>query len=93
MGVRRKGRELALKVLYRIDLTGEEWVQEAVQEMGALTDDGRVTLVRNYGRALMDPIPLEPVGAASRFLSYQWLHILQTLGVTHPGADAAASTG
>ncbi len=36
MGVRRKGRELALKLLYRIDLTGEEWesLQKGISDYG-----------------------------------------------------------
>ncbi len=36
MGVRRKGRELALKLLYRIYLTGESWdgVKEVLDEYG-----------------------------------------------------------
>jgi len=74
-------------------LIGEEWVREAVQEMDALTDDRRVPLVKNYGRALMDPIPLEPVGAASRFLSYQWLHILEVLGAAQARSGVPAPTG
>ena len=37
-----------------------------------------VTLTKNYGRALMSPIPLEPIGQASRFLTYQWLRIRST---------------
>ena len=60
-------------------LAAEPWVAEAVTTMDALTEEGRVPLVKNYGRALMDPIPLEPVGAPSRFLTYQWLRVRRTL--------------
>ena len=56
-------------------LIEEEWVQAAVEDMHALTDGGRVPLVHNYGRALIDPVPLEPTGQASRFLSLQWLRV------------------
>ena len=56
-------------------LIDEEWVHEAFEDMEAHTDDDKVTLVKNYGRRLIDPIPFEPVGAPSRFLTYQWLRI------------------
>lgn len=56
-------------------LIDEEWVLEASEDMEALADEGKVTLVKNYGRRLIDPIPLEPVDAPSRFLTYQWLRI------------------
>jgi len=75
------------------DLIREEWVREAIEEMDGLTHDGRVPLVKNYGRALMDPIPLEPVGAASRFLSYQWLRILELLGSTRSGSSVPTPVG
>ena len=61
------------------DLVHEDWVADAVDGMDELTTAGRVTLVRNYGRKLMDPIPLEPTGVPSRFLTYQWLHIRRML--------------
>jgi hypothetical protein len=56
-------------------LVRESWVQTALEDMNHLTSQGRVTLVKNYGRKLIDPIPFEAVGAPSRFLTYQWLHI------------------
>lgn len=65
-------------------LIGEQWVRESVEAMEALTDDqGRVPLVKNYGRGLMDPIPLEPVGEPSRFLTYQWVRIRSTFDAAH----------
>jgi hypothetical protein len=59
-------------------LIEEGWVAEAVEDMQALAPDGRVTLVKNYGKRLIDPIPFEPLGEPSRFLTYQWLKILRT---------------
>jgi hypothetical protein len=56
-------------------LVRESWVQTALEDLNHLTSQGRVTLVKNYGRKLIDPIPFEAVGAPSRFLTYQWLHI------------------
>jgi len=56
-------------------LASEDWVRSAYDDMAGLTDDGKVTLVKNYGRRLIDPIPFEPIGAPSRFLTYQWLTI------------------
>ena len=61
-------------------LVQEAWVRAAVEDMHALTEDGRVPLVKNYGRRLAEPIPLEPVGEASRFLTYQWLRVRMSLG-------------
>ena len=46
--------------------------------MADLAPGGQVTLVKNYGKRLIDPIPLEPIGAPSRFLTYQWLTIRRT---------------
>jgi hypothetical protein len=60
-------------------LAGEDWVRESIEAMEALADDGRVPLVKNYGAALMDEIPFEPVGESSRFLTYQWLCVRRTL--------------
>lgn len=57
---------------------GEDWVRDACDDMEGLTDAGRVPLVKNYGRKLIDPIPFERVGASSRFLTYQWLRIRRT---------------
>lgn len=50
----------------------EDWVAEAISDMDELAPDGRVTLVQNYGRQLIDSIPFEPLGEPSRFLSYEW---------------------
>jgi hypothetical protein len=59
-------------------LIHQDWVQTAVADMDDLTSDGRVILVKNYGKKLIDPIPFEPIGAPSRFLTYQWLGIHST---------------
>jgi hypothetical protein len=59
-------------------LIDQDWVQTAVTDMDNLTSDGRVTLVKNYGKKLIDPVPFEPIGAPSRFLTYQWLGIHNT---------------
>lgn len=59
-------------------LIREEWVAAAVEDMTTLAPDGRVPLVKNYGKRLIDPIPLEPLGEPSRFLTYQWLRIRRT---------------
>ena len=56
-------------------LINQDWVQSAFDDMTGFTDDGKVTLVQNYGRRLIDPIPFEPIGAPSRFLTYQWLTV------------------
>jgi|GEM_PF-5971372 len=61
-------------------LISRGWVRDALEEMDSLTTEGRVTLVKNYGRALIDPIPFEAIGAPSRFLSYQWLRIRRAFG-------------
>ena len=59
-------------------LIGEEWVRSAYDDMADLGPGGQVTLVKNYGKRLIDPIPFEPIGAPSRFLTYQWLMIQRT---------------
>ncbi|MCP4225863.1 MAG: hypothetical protein GY773_21210 [Actinomycetia bacterium] len=63
------------------NLVDEDWVAEAVDDMNTLTVDGRVILAKNYGRKLIDPIPLEPVGEPSRFLTYQWVQTRRLLGL------------
>ena len=60
-------------------LAKEEWVRGSMEAMEALTDEGRVPLVRNYGRALLDEVPLESVGEPSRLLTYQWVRVRRTL--------------
>ncbi len=59
-------------------LIHQDWIQTAVTDMDNLTSNGRVTLTKNYGKKLIDPIPFEPIGAPSRFLTYQWLGIRST---------------
>ncbi|MDP7113194.1 MAG: hypothetical protein QGH45_14570 [Myxococcota bacterium] len=61
-------------------LIAREWVRSAVDDVDALTVDGRVPLVKNYARQLMEPIPLEPLGEPSRLLTLQWLGIRGRLG-------------
>jgi hypothetical protein len=56
-------------------LARHDWVRDAIDDMHTLALDGRITLAKNYGRRLIDPIPFEPVGAPSRFLTYQWIRI------------------
>jgi hypothetical protein len=60
-------------------LINEDWVSQAVETVDNLTDNGRVTLVKNYGRHLIDPIPLEPIGEPSRFLTHRWQYVAQIL--------------
>jgi len=59
-------------------LIRHDWVGSAVADVDSLASDGRIPLVKNYGSKLIDPIPFEPIGQPSRFLSYQWLHIRRT---------------
>jgi N utilization substance protein B len=52
VGKRRRGRELACKVLYRLDLTGEEW-----DEMRArLEEYDQVEAVRAFGTRLVEAV-------------------------------------
>jgi hypothetical protein len=60
------------------NLVRHQWVRKAVEDMEDLTSEGRVTLAKNYGKKLIDPIPFEPIGAPSRFLTHQWLCIRRT---------------
>lgn len=62
-------------------LIQEEWVSAAVDDMAGFAPDGRVRLVKNYGRRLIDPVPLEPLGKPSRFLTYQWWRIRRAFAV------------
>ena len=62
-------------------LGAEDWVAEAARDMDGLTVDGKVVLAKNYGRKLIDPIPLEKVGEPSRLLTYQWLLTRRLLGL------------
>ncbi len=61
-------------------LIREDWVRNAADDMRGLTAGGRVILVRNYGRRLIDPVPFEPLGEPSRFLTYQWALVQQAFG-------------
>ncbi|MFH1680057.1 MAG: transcription antitermination factor NusB [Candidatus Eisenbacteria bacterium] len=52
MGRRRRARELALKVLYRLDLTGEGW--EEVRDR--LEEYEKPESVRSFGRRLIEAV-------------------------------------
>ena len=56
-------------------LAGEAWVQEALETVEQAAEDGRLTLVKNYPTKLSDPLPFEPVGEPSRFLTCQRLRV------------------
>lgn len=71
-------------------LIHEDWVAGAVDDVERTLDAGRVTLVKNYGRKLIDPIPFEPIGEPSRFLTYEWLTIRRAFGMATP--DGAGRT-
>jgi hypothetical protein len=60
-------------------LGSEPWVRDAVQDMDDSTVDGKVMLVKNYGKKLMDPIPFEPIGKPSRLLTLEWMRVRRTL--------------
>ncbi|MCZ7583700.1 MAG: terpene cyclase/mutase family protein [Deltaproteobacteria bacterium] len=62
-------------------LIREDWVREAVDAVEKLTDGGRVPLVKNYGKKLIDPLPVERVGEPSRFLTFQWLVVKRQFGL------------
>lgn len=62
-------------------LVHEGWVAEAIADMNELAIDGKVVLAKNYGRKLMDPVPFEPVGEPSRFLTYEWIRTRRLLGL------------
>lgn len=70
-------------------LIRQDWVQAAVDDMRQLAPDGRVILVKNYGRALINPVPFEPLGEPSRFLTYQWTLIQRTFGAETPAPRQA----
>ena len=64
-------------------LVERPWVQAALEHMGSLADEqGRVPLVTNYARRLLDPLPFEPEGAPSRLLTLQWLRTRRRFGLT-----------
>ena len=63
------------------DLVREDWVLEAVQAVDQLAEDGKIPLVKNYNTKLVDPLPFEPRGAPSRFLTYQWLLVKKKFGL------------
>ncbi len=60
------------------------WVQDAISSVDRLTVNGKVVLVKNYPTKLIDPLPFEPVGEPSRFLTCQWLRVKQKFGASQP---------
>ncbi len=62
-------------------LRSKKWVRQAVDAVEELSEDGRITLVKNYRTHLVDPLPFEKVGQPSRFLTYQWLNTKKKLGL------------
>lgn len=64
-------------------LIKQQWVREAVDTVDAIAaqNDGRIPLVKNYNTKLVDPLPFEPVGKPSRFLTYRWLRVRQRFGL------------
>ena len=62
-------------------LVREGWVREAVDAVDALTAEGRIVLSKNYSNELIEPLPLEPTGKPSRFLTYQWRRVKRKFGV------------
>jgi len=65
-------------------LIGQEWVRRTVETMEGFTVDGKVPLLKNYPSRLIDPLPFEPVGEPSRFLTYQWLLVKRKFGLPIP---------
>ena len=65
-------------------LARQDWVRDALADMRELAPDGRVILARNYGRKLIDPVPFEPLGEPSRFLTCQWTLIQRTFSAEAP---------
>jgi hypothetical protein len=65
-------------------LIRQDWVQTAADDMHQLAPGGRVILVKNYGKRLIDPVPFEALGEPSRFLTYQWTLIQRTFGAEAP---------
>lgn len=61
-------------------LIRQRWVADAVEVVGGLAVTGRIPLVKNYPTRLIDPVPFEAVGRASRFLTYQWMRVKQKFG-------------
>jgi len=65
-------------------LAREDWVREAIDAVEAETENGRVVLAKNYSNELIEPLPLEPPGKPSRFLTYQWLRVKRRFGLPAP---------
>ena len=57
------------------------WVREAVAAVDELRVDGTVILAKNYPTKLVDPLPFEPLGKPSPFLTYDWLRVKQKFGL------------
>ena len=63
-------------------LTRKPWVAEAVAAVDAHAINGRIPLAKNYKNELIEPLPLEPTGKPSRFLTYQWHRVKKQFGIT-----------
>ncbi len=62
-------------------LIEQEWIRQAVETVDSLAESGKIPLVKNYAKRLMDPLPFEPVGEPSRFLTLQWLRTKRRFGL------------
>ena len=62
-------------------LARKPWVRDAVAAVDRQAVNGRIPLVKNYKNELIEPLPLEPVGKPSRFLTYQWLRVKEKFGL------------
>lgn len=71
-----------LEAIAEVDpkLIEQAWVRQAVDLVESLATDGKVPLLKNYARRLIDPLPFEPIGEHSRFLTLQWLRTRQLFG-------------
>jgi hypothetical protein len=72
-----------LEAISEIDpgLVEREWVRQAIDKVESFVTDGKVTLAKNYAKRLIDPLPFEPIGEPSRFLTLQWLRTRRRFGL------------
>lgn len=64
-------------------LGSEPWVKEAMADVEAIADGGRIPLVTNGTTHLIDPLPFETVGEPSKFLTLQWLRLATSARLAH----------
>jgi hypothetical protein len=62
-------------------LAAEPWVTEAIADVEALCEGGRIRLVTNADTHLVDPLALERVGDPSPLLTVQWLRLRNAFGL------------